>query len=127
MLGVVLTALKDTEQALARYAASLDQNAALARAAEAADDAAKLSRIRFDTGRDNFLNLLVSEQNRAAARSALAQSDQQVADAQVSLFKSLGGGWENAPPIANAAPAAVSGNPSVQRGSFAVPVSQKSN
>jgi len=125
--GTVLTALKETEQALARYAASLDQNAALARAAEAADDAAKLSRIRFDTGRDNFLNLLVSEQNRAAARSALAQSDQQVADAQVALFKALGGGWENAPPIANAAPGAVSGNPSVQRGSFAVPVSQKGN
>lgn len=125
--GTVLTALKETEQALARYAAALDQNAALARAAAAADDAAKLSRIRFDTGRDNFLNLLVSEQDRAAARSALAQSDQQVADAQVSLFKALGGGWENAPPVANAAPGAASGNPSVQRGSFAVPVSQKSN
>jgi len=123
----VLTALKETESALARYAAALDQNAALARAAAAADDAAKLSRIRFDTGRDNFLNLLVSEQDRASARSALAQSDQQVADAQVSLFKALGGGWENAPPIANAAPGAVSGNPSVQRGSFAVPVSQKGN
>jgi NodT family efflux transporter outer membrane factor (OMF) lipoprotein len=125
--GTVLTALKETEQALARYSAALDQNAALARAEAAADDAAKLSRIRFDTGRDNFLNLLVSEQDRASARSALAQSDQQVADAQVSLFKALGGGWENAPPIANAAPGAVSGNPSVQRGSFAVPVSQKSN
>ncbi|MBA2934938.1 TolC family protein [Sphingomonas sp. CGMCC 1.13654] len=125
--GTVLTALKETEQALARYSAALDQNAALARAAAAADDAAKLSRIRFDTGRDNFLNLLVSEQDRASARSALAQSDQQVADAQVSLFKALGGGWENAPPIANAAPGAVSGNPSVQRGSFAVPVSQKGN
>lgn len=125
--GTVLTALKETESALARYAAALDQNAALARAEAAADDAAKLSRIRFDTGRDNFLNLLVSEQDRASARSALAQSDQQVADAQVSLFKALGGGWENAPPIAYAAPGAVSGNPSVQRGSFAVPVSQKSN
>lgn len=125
--GTVLTALKETESALARYAAALDQNAALTRAAAAADDAAKLSRIRFDSGRDNFLNLLVSEQDRASARSALAQSDQTVADAQVSLFKALGGGWENAPPIANAAPGAVSGNPSVQRGSFAVPVSQKSN
>jgi NodT family efflux transporter outer membrane factor (OMF) lipoprotein len=125
--GTVLTALKETEQALARYSAALDQNAALARAAAAADDAAKLSRVRFDTGRDNFLNLLVSEQDRAAARSALAQSDQQVADAQVSLFKALGGGWENAPPIANAAPVAVSGNPSVQQGRFTTPVSKPGN
>lgn len=125
--GTVLTALKETESALARYSATLDQNAALARAAAAADDAAKLSRIRFDTGRDSFLNLLVSEQDRASARAALAQSDQQVADAQVSLFKALGGGWEHALPIAYASPGAVSGNPSVQSSSRSAPVSQKSN
>jgi outer membrane protein TolC len=120
--GTMLTALKETEQALARYAAALDQNAALGRAAAAADDAAKLSRIRFDSGRDNFLNLLVSEQDRDTARAALAQSDQSVADMQVSLFKALGGGWENAAPIANAAPGAVSGNPSVQHGRFTTSV-----
>ncbi len=102
--GTVLTALKETEQALARYASSLDQNAALARASQAADDAAKLARIRFDTGRDSFLDLLVAEQNRAAARQALAQSDTGVADAQVSLFKALGGGWENAPPALSSPP-----------------------
>jgi NodT family efflux transporter outer membrane factor (OMF) lipoprotein len=111
--GTVLTALKETESALARYAAALDQNAALARASVAADDAARLSRLRFDTGRDNFLDLLVSERDRASARAALAQSDNAVADAQVSLFKALGGGWENAPPIAYAAPAAQGNNPSV--------------
>jgi NodT family efflux transporter outer membrane factor (OMF) lipoprotein len=111
--GTVLTALKETESALARYAAALDQNAALARAAAAADDAAKLSRLRFDTGRDNFLDLLVSERDRASARAALAQSDMGVADDQVALFKALGGGWENAPPIAYAAPVAQGNNPSV--------------
>ena len=117
--GTVLTALKETEQALARYAASLDQNAALARASQAADDAAKLARIRFDTGRDSFLDLLVAEQNRATARQALAQSDTGVADAQVSLFKALGGGWENAPPAVNSPPP-----PSV---SSTQDVSQRSN
>jgi NodT family efflux transporter outer membrane factor (OMF) lipoprotein len=96
--GTILTALKETEQALARYAAALDQNAALARAAAAADDAARLSRLRYDSGRDDFLDVLVSEQNRADARQALAQSNAAVADAQISLFKVLGGGWENAPP-----------------------------
>jgi outer membrane protein TolC len=100
--GTVLTALKETEQALARYAAALDQNAALGRAAAAADDAAQLSRVRYETGRDNFLDLLVAEQNRATARQTLAQSNAAVADAQISLFKSLGGGWENAPPVSSA-------------------------
>ena len=112
--GTILTALKESEQALARYAAALDQNAALSRAEAAAADAEKLSRIRFDTGRDNFLNLLVSQQDLASAREALAQSDSTVADAQVSLFKALGGGWENAPPVAYASPGAQASNPSLQ-------------
>jgi NodT family efflux transporter outer membrane factor (OMF) lipoprotein len=101
--GTILTALKETEQALARYAAALDQNAALGRATTAADDAARLSRLRYDGGRDNFLDVLVAEQNRADARQALAQSNAAVADAQISLFKALGGGWENSPPVATAA------------------------
>lgn len=96
--GTVLTALRETEQALARYAAALEQNAALSRAAASAQNAADQTRQRFDSGRDNFLDVLVAEQNRADARQALAQSDTNVANLQVSLFKALGGGWENAPP-----------------------------
>jgi outer membrane protein TolC len=95
--GTILTALRETEQALARYAAALDQNAALSRASESAQKAADQTRQRFDSGRDNFLDMLVAEQNRATARQALAQSDTNVANLQVSLFKALGGGWENAP------------------------------
>lgn len=95
--GTILTALRETEQALARYAAALEQNAALTRAAAAARSAADQTKQRFDSGRDNFLDLLVAEQNRAAARQALAQSDTHVADSQISLFKALGGGWEDAP------------------------------
>jgi NodT family efflux transporter outer membrane factor (OMF) lipoprotein len=95
--GTVLTALRETEQALARYAAALEQNAALNRAAVSAQHAADQTRQRFDSGRDNFLDVLVAEQNRATARQALAQSDTNVANLQVSLFKALGGGWEGAP------------------------------
>lgn len=102
--GTVLTALRETEQALARYAAALEQNAALTRAAQSARSAADQTKQRFDSGRDNFLDLLVAEQNWAAARQALAQSDTHVADLQVSLFKALGGGWENAPIALDAPP-----------------------
>ena len=104
--GTVLTALRETEQALARYAASLEQTQALARAATAADDAAALSRLRFTGGRDNFLQLLVAERDRADTRAALAQSQTAVATNAVTLFRALGGGWENAPPPAYAAPVA---------------------
>lgn len=108
--GTILTALRETEQALARYAAALDQNAALARATASAESAANQTKQRFDSGRDNFLDLLVAEQNRAAARQALAQSDTNVANLQVSLFKALGGGWEGAPPVLDTPSPAVSGD-----------------
>lgn len=92
--GTVLTALKEVEQALARYAGELDRNAALVRADAAAGSAADISRLRFTTGRDSFLQLLDAERDRASARAALASSNAALTDAQVSLFKALGGGWE---------------------------------
>ena len=95
--GTVLTALKETESALARYGAAREQRASLSRAAAAASDAADLTQQRFTAGRDNFLQLLVAEQNRAFARTALAQADTVVADNAVGVFKALGGGWEGAP------------------------------
>ena len=96
--GTVLTALKEVEQALARYAGALDRNAALRRAEASSTEAAKLSQLRFNYGADSFLLLIDAERDRADARTALAQSDAAVADAQISLFKALGGGWESAPP-----------------------------
>lgn len=101
--GAVLTALSETEQALARLSGAVDREAALARSAAAAENAAKLSRLRFDSGRDSFLQLLDSERERAAARAALAQGRAAVAEAQVGLFAALGGGWETAPPVATGA------------------------
>ena len=95
--GKVLGALSEVEQALARYAGALDRNAALRRAEQQSTAAAKLSQLRFDYGADSFLLLIEAERDRADARAALAQSDAAVADAQISLFKALGGGWEDAP------------------------------
>jgi NodT family efflux transporter outer membrane factor (OMF) lipoprotein len=117
--GTMLTALRETEQALARYAAALEQNTALSRAAASAQDAADQTNQRFRSGRDDFLDVLVAEQNRAAARQALAQSDTNVATLQVALFKALGGGWEHAPsPVER--PAAAGGGIEAMPGSSGV-------
>jgi NodT family efflux transporter outer membrane factor (OMF) lipoprotein len=102
--GAVLTALKEVEQALARYAGALDRQAALARAERSSSDAANLSKLRFDFGADSFLLLIEAERDRANARAALADADAAVADAQISLFKALGGGWEDAPTPERAVP-----------------------
>jgi NodT family efflux transporter outer membrane factor (OMF) lipoprotein len=91
--GTVLTALKEAEQALARTGGAAEREAALHRAMTASTDAAQLSRVRFDYGADSFLQLLDAERRRAAARAALAQAEADRADAQISVFKALGGGW----------------------------------
>jgi len=95
--GTVLSALQETEQALARYAGALDRDTVLVRAEQSSGEAARLSRLRFDYGADSFLLLISAERDRADARAARASADATVADAQISLFKALGGGWSDAP------------------------------
>ncbi|QUT06424.1 efflux transporter outer membrane subunit [Sphingobium phenoxybenzoativorans] len=93
----VLTALQETEQALARLKGAVDREASLSRAMAAANSASFIAEKRFDAGSDSFLQLLVAQNDRANARAALAQAQSDRAEAQVALFKALGGGWEGAP------------------------------
>jgi NodT family efflux transporter outer membrane factor (OMF) lipoprotein len=97
--GTVLRALQETEQALARLGGSIDHEEALAAAAAASERAAQLSETRYRAGSDSFLVLLVAQRDRAEARAALARARAERADAQISLFKALGGGWEEAPQV----------------------------
>lgn len=93
----VLTALQETEQALARLAGALDRETSLKRALDASNSAAFVAEKRFGAGSDSFLQLLDAQRSRASARAALASAQSDRAEAQVALFKALGGGWENAP------------------------------
>ncbi len=93
----VLTALQETQQALARLAGALDRESALQRARDAADHAAFLSGKRFNYGADNFLDLLDAQRTLATANAATAQAESDRAEAQIALFKAVGGGWAEAP------------------------------
>ncbi|GGB66391.1 efflux transporter outer membrane subunit [Blastomonas aquatica] len=98
--GAVLTALQETEQALARLKGAIEQEEALQTAATAAEEVARITRIRFRVGRDNALQLLEVERNLFAARAATGTAAAARAEAEVALFRALGGGWENAPAVA---------------------------
>lgn len=91
--GVVLTALKETEQALSTYANELDRNAALQRGAGQSERAYRLAQVRFNAGAQSELELLTTQQALVSARSALAASNESVAADQIAVFKALGGGW----------------------------------
>ena len=94
--GTVLTALTETEQALARYSASLERRDRLADAAAAGERAAELTRLRYDAGADSLFLLVDAERTAAEVRAQLAAAKGDVVEAQVALFRALGGGWQNA-------------------------------
>jgi NodT family efflux transporter outer membrane factor (OMF) lipoprotein len=95
----VLTALQETEQALARLDGAARREDALNEAAKASEQAASLTQIRFRAGSDNFLQLLDAQRSLASARGQAIAAASDRALAQVSLFKALGGGWQEAPVV----------------------------
>jgi len=112
--ATVLTALKETAQALAAYRAELDHHEGLTTAAADAGQALGMAQDQFTAGGISHLDLLTTEQTKVTADQAVAASDAALIQDQIALFKALGGGWENAPPIAYASPGAQASNPSLQ-------------
>jgi NodT family efflux transporter outer membrane factor (OMF) lipoprotein len=98
--GVVLNALRETETSLAAYAQDLQRNASLRAARDEAAVAHDQAQRLYQAGRSPYLAGLDAERVLAAADAALASSNGQVAADQVKLFLALGGGWEQAPPVA---------------------------
>jgi len=94
--GVVLTALRETEQSLAAYGAELDRRAALASARDQSAEAARIARVRYEAGAASFLDLLDADRNLVADEAALAASDEALVANQIAVFKALGGGWQAA-------------------------------
>lgn len=97
--GVVLTALGETQKALAAYDAELRRNAALAAAFANSQRALDLSAVRVRYGTLSQLEQLDVQRDLIASQAALAASDATVSEDQVALFRALGGGWQDAPPI----------------------------
>lgn len=95
--GVVLTALKEAEQALTAYQAELAHHAALATAAADADRALSMAHAQFEAGQISNLDLLTAEQTRVTTVAAVAASDAALIQDQIALFKALGGGWQPVP------------------------------
>ncbi|MBN8887092.1 MAG: TolC family protein [Rudaea sp.] len=100
--AALLTALKEVEQSLAAYAAAMEKRNALDAAARQSNTTVRLARLGREAGAATALDLLDAERGDVEAQAALAAADAEVATAQVTLFKALGGGWEDAPAVAAA-------------------------
>ena len=92
--GTVLLSLQESETALSNYAKAIERRRALQAAEHEAQKAAAITRAQQRAGRINSLDLLDAERTLAEARAQLANVDATVSDAQIDLFRALGGGWE---------------------------------
>jgi NodT family efflux transporter outer membrane factor (OMF) lipoprotein len=91
--SVVLTALKETEQALALYSAELDTRQSLGDAQAKIHDAYRMAHDQLLAGALSNLDLLTTEQTLVAVDAAVASSDASLVQDQIAVFKALGGGW----------------------------------
>ena len=78
---------------------TIDRNAAPCCAArDQSAEAARIVRLRYTAGAENFLAVLDAERTLASADANLAASDAALTTAQIAVFKALGGGWDAVPP-----------------------------
>jgi outer membrane protein, multidrug efflux system len=90
----VLIALAEVEDALVAYAKERSRHHALAASAEDFKRSALLARDRYEQGYATYLDVLEAQRSLYAAQDSLAQSDQQLIDDLIAIYKALGGGWE---------------------------------
>ncbi|MDQ1156790.1 NodT family efflux transporter outer membrane factor (OMF) lipoprotein [Sphingomonas sp. SORGH_AS 950] len=91
--GVVLSALRDAEDALSRFRARRNTVATLARAKASADRSALLMQQRYRAGTATLIDTLDAERQRVSADQSLSQAVAGLTNDYVALQKALGLGW----------------------------------
>ena len=84
---------REVADALALSATLADQRAAREATVEAAAEADRLSRARYEAGRDSYLVQLESQRSLYLAQQALIATRLAEQVNRVALYKALGGGW----------------------------------
>lgn len=95
---VVLNALQEAENAFVAYSRARTRYAYLRDAAEASASAARLSRLRYEGGISDFLQVLNAERVQLEAEDRESQSRTTMATSLIAIYRALGGGWQDAPP-----------------------------
>ena len=92
--GAVLKALEETETALSNYGHILERRTALQDARNQAERAVRITRAQQREGQIDSLVALDAERTFAETEADLALADARIADAQVDVFRALGGNWK---------------------------------
>lgn len=91
----VLLSLEEVDNSMSALTREGERHARLHAAAEASARASNLAQLRYEVGSDSFLDVLDAQRTQLQAEDLLAQSETDLALDVVSLYKALGGGWQN--------------------------------
>jgi NodT family efflux transporter outer membrane factor (OMF) lipoprotein len=103
----MLTAFEEVENGLVLYAKEQVRRRSLQDAVVSSQKSLETANKLYASGLTAFLNVLDAERSLYQAQDALVQSDRTISANLISLYKSLGGGWEiepNAQAVAQATP-----------------------
>jgi len=89
----IIAAVEDVELALQSVAGAQAQRAAQAQVVQQAQQAARLAQSRYRAGAETLLTLLDAQRTLYAAQDMAAQLHQAEWQAQVAMYRALGGGW----------------------------------
>ena len=90
----ILAAFADVESALAAASRLAQREALLGQVQARAREALRLAEVRYREGADDLLSVLDAQRTAFDAEDQLAQARLARLDAAVSLYKALGGGWQ---------------------------------
>ena len=92
--NAVLLALEETQNALVAFGEQQERHNALVEAETANARSFQLAKDRYGGGLVTFLDVLVAERSLLVAQDAAAQSERQLSQNLIRVFKALGGGWK---------------------------------
>ena len=91
----VLTGLEQVENALAAYRTDRTRQISLADTVKVAQDGLYLAQNRYEHGLSTFIDVLTTENQLVTARQQYTDAATSVTEDVVTLYRSLGGGWES--------------------------------
>ena len=89
----VLTALEEVENALVAFGREQERLRSLAESAQASRRSVTLATDRYRGGLVSFLDVLEAERSLLAVQDGVVQSERQLGQNLIRLYKALGGGW----------------------------------
>lgn len=92
-------ALREVSDALIAYRTTTSQRDTQGRLVASLRDASRLSLQRYQGGLDSYLQVLDAQRTLFQSELGLAALQQQALGAVVELYRALGGGWSDQPPV----------------------------